>query len=698
MARNSTARNTQHRCLLRGLNRGDTDLTSQVARNTQHKCLLRGVKQIAVLGVVALLSVSCSGLNGGSGNSDGSDSNSSNATTGTQSGTQQEVATDNPATDNPEASATTTDARNAELADTGSDSGNDGLVSAPVESGFAREGVLTFRGSPTRTYYGAGPVPTNPYIAWAYPTPTRPALTDIPTPETTSPTVATPTTSSPVASPNPPDANTPDINTQDTTPTTTTTIPPEPNPLRLCSLAPAGVDAPPVEWCGTGWTGQPAVFEYQNRTWVVFGAYDGAIHFLDATDGSQIIPSFPTDGLVKGSVTVDPDGYPLIYIGSRDNFFRVIAFDRPTPTQLWALSAYLPSVTYWNNDWDSSALIRDDYLFAGGENSNFHIVKLNRSYNPDGQATVSPQVEHIIPGWDDQLLRDLPDRNLSIENSPVIVGDVIYFANSGGLVQGWDISGLGSAGEEGADWQPRRVFRFWAGGDVDASIVADEDGMLYVGAQRERQGEQYADMIALAEEVGQIFKLDPARPDDPLVWSVSDLIPLETNDPLLREATGVWATPALHGDMLYVATNTGRLLGIDRETGVICWEKNFDKFLWSSPVVVDDILLQADAEGFLHAWDLGAQNLNTQSPGNQNPGNQDASNRDSSNQGPCDTDTSNNADTAINSGPSADARNSGPPKLWQLALSWRIEATPAVWGGMIFVGGRGDQMYAVASR
>ena len=43
-------------------------------------------------------------------------------------------------------------------------------------------------------------------------------------------------------------------------------------------------------------------------------------------------------------------------------------------------------------------------------------------------------------------------------------------AASGGLVQGWDISGL----KEGKE--PTRVFRYWAGEDMDASLVIDADG------------------------------------------------------------------------------------------------------------------------------------------------------------------------------------------------------------------------------
>ena len=82
-------------------------------------------------------------------------------------------------------------------------------------------------------------------------------------------------------------------------------------------------------WCGTGWTGQPSVFERDGRTWVVFGAYDRNIHFVDYETGQDILPPFPTGDIIKGSVSIDPDGLPLVYSGSRDNKLHVIAIDRP---------------------------------------------------------------------------------------------------------------------------------------------------------------------------------------------------------------------------------------------------------------------------------------------------------------------------------------------------------------------------------
>ena len=131
------------------------------------------------------------------------------------------------------------------------------------------------------------------------------------------------------------------------------------------------------------------MFERDGRTWVVFGAYDRAIHFVDAVTGQDILPPFPTGDIVKGSVSVDPDGLPLIYIGSRDNYFRVIAIDRPQPTELWKLWAHDVSPTKWNDDWDGSGLVLGDYLFEGGENSQIHIVKLNRAWARTGWSRSS---------------------------------------------------------------------------------------------------------------------------------------------------------------------------------------------------------------------------------------------------------------------------------------------------------------------
>ncbi len=235
---------------------------------------------------------------------------------------------------------------------------------------------------------------------------------------------------------------------------------------------------------------------------------------------------------------------------------------------------------------------------------------------------VAPELVFNAPGWDDELLSSLNTRqnDVSIENSVAFKDGVVYFANSGGLVQGWDVSGLPDGVE------PTRVFRYWTGDDVDASIVIDDEGFLYVGVENERGNER-------AAEVGQLIKLDPRQPDNPLVWSLDD-------------DRGFWTTPALHKDVVIAASDGGTVYAVDRQTGEVRWTFELPPPTWQSAVIVDDTLIQGDCNGGLHAYDV--------------------------------------SDTTV-----------APPQLWSVELEGCIESTPAVWKGRLFVGARGGRFYAI---
>ena len=444
-------------------------------------------------------------------------------------------------------------------------------VAGPVNPEFP--GITTFRGNLTRSYYGEGPVPRRPRVLWRYP-----------------------------------------------------------RSGGMC--ADSTDETGTYTWCGVGWTGQPNVIPHESgRVELRFGAYDTNYHFLDARTGEQIHDSLDTGDLAKGSATSDPDGYPLYYAGSRDNQFRVVALDRGrVPEVLWSLDSNTSAPEQvWNDDWDAAALVVGDYLLAGGENSWLHVIKLNRGWTSDGKVRVRPRVVLTLPSWDDQLSVDAPDRHYSIESSPAFHDGVVYFANSAGLVQGWDISRVLRGGR-----RARRVFRFWTGDDTDASMVLDDEGFLYVASELEKMNERSA-------EVGQLMKLNPRRPRRPLVWSVP-----------LREigekgAGGSWSTPAIDRSTVYVATNAGGVLGVDRASGRVRWRIPLPGPTWSSPVVVDDVLIQGDCAGDLHAYDV-----------------------------------------------SDEMRR--PPELWQVSLGGCIEATPAVWKGRIYVGTRAGAMYAIGDK
>ena len=450
------------------------------------------------------------------------------------------------------------------------------LVAEPPSNDATFDGVWTFRGNLSRSSMGEGPVPVAPVVRWRMPAEDEP----------------------------------------------------------LCSMSAAGRDPDDLkEWCGTGWTGQPNVVPTLRGLELREGAYDGAYHFVDPGSGAPLLPPLPTGDLAKGSATTDPDGFPLYYAGSRDDQFRVIATDRAEPVVLWQIdaNASVPEVL-WNDDWDGAALVVDDHLLVGGENGWLYVVRLNRAYDARGQVTVDPEILATIRAWDDEVLRAVGDQDTSIESSVAFRDGVVYVANSTGLVQGWDVSDL-LAGGDAAE----RVFRYWAGDDTDATVVIDDEGMLYVASEFQR-------FLDRARDVGQLMKLDPSRPDDPLVWAIA------ASEIGFDGAGGSWSTPALDGDRVYFATAAGRVLAVDRGSGEVAWELQVGSPSIASPVVVDGTLIQGDCTGHLYAWDL----------------------------------------LAAGEGP--------PPLRWSLDLGDCIESTPAVWRGWLYVGTREGYVYGLADR
>ena len=178
-------------------------------------------------------------------------------------------------------------------------------------------------------------------------------------------------------------------------------------------------------WCGTGWTGQPVVWDNPNGVReIIFGAYDRNVHFVDAATGKDTRPMFKTGDIIKGSITMDPDGYPFIYFGSRDNNLRIVSLQQEGKTQLlWKLNANSRK-GIWNDDWDGNPVIKGDILYEGGENGWFYAVKLNRGYDANGVAMVNPEIVFSEALFNDDLIKKT-DKNLSIVSSPLMIGVVV---------------------------------------------------------------------------------------------------------------------------------------------------------------------------------------------------------------------------------------------------------------------------------
>jgi outer membrane protein assembly factor BamB len=447
---------------------------------------------------------------------------------------------------------------------------DDPVAAGPINTSFP--GLTTFRGNATRTYYGQGPLPTHPRILWQYPASGG-----------------------------------------------------------LCATS--GDLFGTEQWCGTGWTGQPNVIVHKDgKIEIREGAYDDDYHFWNGATGKPMRPDLHTGDLAKGSATSDAQGYPLYYGGSRDNYLRVIAMDRSRPTVLWSTNAHDVPHLVWNDDWDGAPLQIGDYLLEGGENSWFYVIRLHRHYNSRGKVQVNPRIVMLVPGWDAELHREVHDDDISIENSVAFYKGVVYFSNSAGLVQGWDISDILKGGTH-----DKRVFRFWDGDQTDASVVIDQQGYLYA-ARHISENEPRPETLPRDHQIGALMKLNPRNLSHPLVWSVR-IGGYSSN-------AGSLSTPALYKGVVYEAGTDGEVLAVNQQTGNVYWRIDQHSQTWGSPVTIDNQMVLGDCTGALRDYDISNPRL--------------------------------------------------PPKvIWTVHLEGCIESTPAVWHGMLWVGARGGKFYGI---
>ena len=340
-----------------------------------------------------------------------------------------------------------------------------------------------------------------------------------------------------------------------------------------------------TNWCGKGWTGQPAVFERDGRTWVVFGAYDRAVHFVDAATGADILPPFLTGDIIKGSVTIDPDGYPLIYIGSRDDNFRVLAFDRPKLTELWSL------------DGEGRVAHAVERRLGRQRPRATRLALRRRREQPDPRGQAQPRHRCRRPGH--RRARSSsgtrPDGTTSC--SPTTATKCRSRTRSrcpatpstSPTRAGSSRAGTSRRCSTGQG-TPKRIFRFWTGDDTDGTIIVDEarHALRRVGV-----GAPQRDRSRPSVRCGSS---NPAVPDD-----AARLVRQRRRrgeGRRVRDAGHHRRPRHLHD--VHRARDRHRSRTPARSAG----RSASPAPLMASPVIVDGVWLQGDCDGALHAYDV----------------------------------------------------------------------------------------------
>ena len=343
-------------------------------------------------------------------------------------------------------------------------------------------------------------------------------------------------------------------------------------------------------WTGCGWTGQPLIVRWDAETRAILGLYadkkekdglveviyatlDGNIYFYDLDDGSYTRDPIRLGMSFKGAGSLDPRGYPLMYVGAGDSTTK--------PPRMYIVSLIENKIIYEQSGMDSDAYRRwfafdsaplvsaeADTLIWPGECGILYTKKLNTVYDP-AAGTISVNPEDTAK----TRYKTNTGRKAGMESSAIVVGKYIYYGDNGGMFFCVDLETME------LKWAQNTK------DDVNATPVfewgEDGTGYIYTGTSME-----------YARGTVYIHKLNANTGE--IVWE-RKFTNVAYNE---RVSGGVLSSPILgkkgtelEGLIIYPIARTpsagsGTIIALNTQTGETVWQTVNKNYHWSSPVAV----------------------------------------------------------------------------------------------------------------
>lgn len=363
---------------------------------------------------------------------------------------------------------------------------------------------------------------------------------------------------------------------------------------------------------GAGWTGQPVIMnwpydirqmmniypEFKSKkefVEVIYGSLAGYVYFLDLDTGKPSRPPIKVGNPIKGSVSVDPRGLPLLFVGEGipekgsigTNIFSLI-----DGSKLHYINGIDPVAGRSWGAFDSSALVdrETDTLIQAGENGLLYLAKLNSSFNrQQAKITISPEIykyKYQIKGH----------KSYGIESSPAIYKNLIYFADNSGHIQCVNLATL------------TPVWLIHSGDDTDATItlsIENDIPYVYTGNEVDKQGTSGISTLRKINGLTGQIVWEQKYPCKSIIGKKA------VNGGLL--ATSVVGQQSIDNLIIfsiarYQTMNAGLMVALDKTTGETVWSKPMKHYMWSSPLAFYDAqgkayLIQCDSVGNMFLLD-----------------------------------------------------------------------------------------------
>jgi len=372
-----------------------------------------------------------------------------------------------------------------------------------------------------------------------------------------------------------------------------------------------------TSWSGSGWTGQPLIVQWDAETRnnmnlypekkaketlveVIYATLDGHIYFLDLDDGSYTRDPLNVGMCFKGAGSLDPRGYPIMYVGSGDTNAQE---ERP---RMFIISLIDGTILYEggydetialrrdHDNWcsfDSSPLVdkKTDTLIWPGENGLLYTIRLNSKYDKTaGTVSIAPDAPvvtryHTARSGDDAYW-------YGYEASVCVAEGYLYVSENGGMFYCVDLNTMELV---------------WAQDTADDSNstpvlerISEDEAYLYTAPSLHwTKDENNQGSICIYKLDATTGKILWQKPYD--VHTIEDLSGGVQSSPVLGQVG-----TSLEGLIIYTIARTpnvesGIMVALDTETGQEVWRMDMDNYAWSSPVAVYD----NDGTGYLVACD-----------------------------------------------------------------------------------------------
>ncbi|MHB1455086.1 MAG: outer membrane protein assembly factor BamB family protein [Saccharofermentanales bacterium] len=359
-------------------------------------------------------------------------------------------------------------------------------------------------------------------------------------------------------------------------------------------------------WSGTGWTGQPVMVQWdeevrlmmnlydekRNKTGlieVITAAMDGNIYFYDLEDGKSTRPAINIGVAVKGTPSIDPRGYPILYVGQGDYppndasgkmGFRIFSL---IDQKLMYFKDTWNETRSYRNSWgamDSSPIIdgKADTLVYPCENGMIYTAKLNTVFDKAGKKI------SITPEFVDYRYKSSATASQGIESSIAVYGSYGYFDDNSGTINCVDLNTM------------KPVWSRHLDDDNDVTPTLQQEGdrlYLYCGTEVDNQ----KSITGTYKGNAYIYKIDAMTGE--VVWRNS--YPAYTYNDVAKSGNDI--NGGIMGSFIvgkgkysgvviasicmtegYSSGNT--IAAFDTATGDLIWDYKMIHYSWGSPVDV----------------------------------------------------------------------------------------------------------------